>query len=115
MKTFYISHGSNILIDKETNECNRVTSERQAIDSIYLVNEPMHIVYGYGDERKEVDADANDIIITFYTDEFKTRMVVVKNDEWVENIKVYNQKRQEEKERWAESQNCKCDCESISR
>ena len=48
MKTFYISRGSNILVDAETNKCDRVPSDRQSIESIYLVKEPMHVVYGYG-------------------------------------------------------------------
>jgi ArsR family metal-binding transcriptional regulator len=113
MKTFYISHGSNILIDPETKQCDRVSSERQAIDSIYLAKEPMHVVYGYGEQHRELDVDAGDIIITFYSEDFNTRMLVVNSKEWAENIENYNKKMQEEKERWAQKdQNKKCtDCE----
>jgi len=42
-------------------------------------------------------------------------MIVVKNDQWAENLIEYKKKEQEEKERWAEAKscdacpNCKCD------
>jgi len=111
MKTFYISRGSNILVDPETNTCDRISSDRQSIESIYLVKEPMHVVYGYGEQHKEVDVDTDDIIVTFYSEDYNTRMVVVHNDEWADNIKTYNRKRQEEKERWAQEKQCQeCEC-----
>lgn len=61
-------------------------TEREAIARIYLAKEPMHIVYQAGSYKREMDVDTDDIIVTFYTDEFKNRIIKVKSDEWVENL-----------------------------
>ena len=114
MKTLYITRGNNIVVDNETKDCDRLHSARQAIDYIYFAKEPMHIVYGYEGEKYEIDCDANDIVICFYEDSFKHKLVVVKNDQWVENLLAYEKKEQEDKLRWAEAKNCN-ECESISK
>lgn len=54
----------------------------------------MHIVYGVGEYKREFDVDTNDIIITFYPKEFKYQAIVVKNNEWVENIFEYEKAEQ---------------------
>jgi hypothetical protein len=76
----------------------------------------MHVVYGCGEKHHEADVEPNDIVITFYVDDFDTRMIVVKNEDWANNLATYEKKLQEEKERWAAERknldiNC-CDCES---
>jgi hypothetical protein len=101
MKTLYISNGSNILIDTEENTANTVDSQREAIQRIYLAEEPMHVVYGSGEYKREVDVKKDDIIVTFYTDDFENRIVVVKNKDWANNLKKYNKRQQEIKEQWA--------------
>lgn len=112
MKTFYLTYGSNnIIIDPETNSADRLECARTGINNVYLVKEPMHVVYGYKDEQKEFDVDADDIIVTFYSEDFTTHAIVVKNEEWVNNIKAYNKARQEEKERWAETKGTTPTCD----
>lgn len=101
MKTLYISRGSNIIIDTENNTANRTEACRQGIDNLFLAEEPMHVVYGYGEFQKECDVEKGDIIVTFYNDSFKNRMIIVKNEEWVENLVEAKKAEQEEKERWA--------------
>ena len=113
MKTLYISAGSNILVDIENNTCGKLNRRIQGIDDIFLAKEPMHVVYEYNDKHHEADVIPNDIIITFYNDKFEKRMVVVKNEDWVNNLTAYEKMEQEEKERWANSKCCDCDtCES---
>jgi len=112
MKTLYVTKGNNILIDNETGKCSKMTEERQGIDAIYIAKEPMHVVYGYNDENENVDVEAGDIILKFYVEDFKKKIVVVKNQDWVSNIEEYNKKMQEQKERWASSKN---ESEAISR
>lgn len=105
MKTLYLTRGgSNVLVDLENNTANRISTRRGAIDSIYLAEEPMHIVYGSGEYKKELDAEKNDIIVTFYHDTFKNQIIVIKNEDWFDNLVEYEKKQQEEKERWAASQ-----------
>ena len=113
MKTLYITQGSNIVIDESTNSCSSLNTERQSINSIYLVKEPMHVVYGYGDDNEKLSVSKDDIIITFYNNDFKKKIVVVHSPEWADVLKDYNKKIQEEKERWAESE--RTACESIHR
>lgn len=105
MKTLYISR-RNILIDSENNSCDSIPSSRAGIEDIYLAKEPMRVVYGLGNCHKEADVEAGDIIVTFYVDDFKTKMIVVKNEEWADIILDYEKKQQEEKERWAAKNQC---------
>lgn len=49
MKTLYITRGNNIVVDKESNTANKLKTCRQSIDDIFLVKEPMHVVYGSGE------------------------------------------------------------------
>ena len=101
MKTLYISNCSNILIDTEENTANTIDTQREAIQRIYLAEEPMHVVYGSGEYKREVDVKKDDLIITFYTDDFENRMIVVKSKDWANNLKKYNKRQQELKEEWA--------------
>lgn len=114
MKTLYITRGNNIVVDNETNTANRLNEDRSAINAIYLVKEPMHVVYGFGENHTEQDVEEGDIIVVFYDNTFKNQLVVVKNNErWVENIKEYNKEMQAEKERWAKSHAGECeDCDN---
>lgn len=106
MNTLYVTRGSNILVNTEDNTADRLPTARQGIDYIYYIEEPTHIVYGCGETHCEADAEAGDIAVVFYTDVFKNPLIVVKNEQWAENIIAYRKKEQEEKERWAQS---KCD------
>lgn len=110
MKTLYLTRGSNIVVDTENNTANRLSSERQGIDYIYLADEPMHVVFGFEDEHEEVDVEKGDIIVTFYSDVFKKQMIVVKNEDWLNNLTEYRKQEQEEKERWAKSKKICEDC-----
>ena len=111
MKTMFIREGVNMTVDTETNEIGYISSAREAIQRIYVVPEPMHVVYQSGQHKEEADVEKNDIIVTFYTDEFDKRMIVVKSDEWTKNIEAY-EKRIEK----AKTTDYKCDkaCEDCS-
>lgn len=112
MKTLYLTSGGSICIDPEENYVDRVQSEREGINRIYLAKEPMHVVYGEGEYKKELDVKKDDIIITFYSDDWKEKIVVAKSKDWANNIKKYNEEEQRRREEWAAKQaECKCpDC-----
>lgn len=122
MKTLYLTKGgSNILIDPENKKANKISYQRQSIDSIFVVKEPMHVIYGCGEYEKEVDVEEGDIIVTFYHKVFKNQMVVVNSKDWSENLIEYERKEQEEKELWAlkqatqyepEATDCNTHCEN---
>ena len=53
MKTLYITRGNNIVVDTENNTVDRISCDRTAIDDLYRVKEPMHVVYQRGEYKRE--------------------------------------------------------------
>lgn len=113
MKTMYIREGVNMTVDTDTQEIGSIPSAREAIQRIYVAPEPMHVFYQSGKYKHEADVDKNDIIVTFYTDEFDKRMIVLKSEEWVNLIDTYERKQNEVRDKLCEQTaaniNCKCD------
>lgn len=101
MKTLYITNGGNICIDPEEDFVDRMQTEREGISRIFLAKEPMHVVYGEGEYRRELDVKKDDIIITFYSSDWKERIVVAKSKDWVNNLKEWNKEEQRRNEEWA--------------
>lgn len=121
MKTWYITRGNNIFVNTEDNTAIRYNASRSAIDDVFLMKEDTHIVYSYNGYKKELDAKAGDIVVTFYAQEFPTPIVIVNNEDWKNNITAYDELMQKQKEEWAakksadiNTQEC-TDCESISK
>ena len=107
MKTMFIKEGVNMTVDFDTNEIGSIPSAREAIQRIYVAPEPMHVVYQSGKYKEEADVEKNDIIVTFYTDEFDKRMIVLKSEEWVEIIDAYENKMKLAREKYeAEKNQC---------
>lgn len=103
MKTLYLTETGRIIIDPEKSEALPMECDREAIRNVYLINEPMHVVYSSGEKKKELDVNENDIIIEFYERDFPNPLVVANSSEWVDNIKAYRTKQQKIKEEWAKS------------
>ena len=101
MKTLYITNGGNVCIDPEEDFVDRMPSEREGISRIFLAREPMRVVYAEGEYRRELDVKKDDIIITFYSNDWKERIVVAKSKDWVKNLKKWNEEEQRRKEEWA--------------
>ena len=108
MKTLFIREGMNMTVDPETNEIGSVSSAREAIQRIYVAPEPMHVIYQSGQRREEADVEKNDVIVTFYTDEFDKRMIVVKSEEWTKNIEGYEKRMEDARAKCEECNGC-CD------
>ena len=119
MKTMFIKEGVNMTVDLDTNEISSIPSAREAIQRIYVAPEPMHVIYQSGKHREEADVEKDDVIVTFYTDEFDKRMIVVKSEEWTKNLESYEKRMEESRRKNAEAMgknlndclNC-CDCET---
>jgi septation ring formation regulator EzrA len=104
MKVLYLADGTNIVLDKETEEVSRLDSEREAIQRIYMIPEDMHVIsQSYDGSRQEFDAKKDDIVITFYDKYFKNKTVVVNSADWAENLTLYKQEQQDQKESWAKA------------
>lgn len=123
MKTLYITRGNNIVVDTENNTVDRLTCARTAIDDLFRVKEPMHVVYQRGEYKREMDVEPGDLIITFYDNEFLHQVIVVKNSDWAETLDAYEKAEQKRKEDWAAKElhklaescgDCGCCCDSQS-
>lgn len=103
MKTLYLTSNTNIIIDAENNNVDKIDSERQSISRIYMANEPMHVVFGEGEFKKEFDVKKDDIVITFYScgENWPNHVVVAKSKDWIANFKAYRKAEQKAKEEWA--------------
>lgn len=106
MKTMYIREGVNMTVDTDTNEIDSIPSAREAIQRIYVAPEKMHVMYQSGKYKQEADVEKNDIIVTFYTDEFDKRMIVLKSEEWVEIIDAYENKMKLARDKWEAEKAC---------
>lgn len=118
MKTLYFTHGrNNIWCDKETDEAGRLENlSTYHIDGYYLIEEPMHIVYQYGDIREELDVKKGDILVKWdLGKDVKNHLTVVKSKGMLENFKHFIAEEQRRNEEWAKQQkgddsceNCEC-------
>lgn len=106
MKTLYLTSNSNIIVNTEDNSVDKIDSERESISRIYMASEPMHVVFGEGEFKKEFDVKKDDIIITFYScgTDWPHRVVVAKSKDWIANFKAYHKAEQKAKEEWAKKQ-----------
>lgn len=119
MKTLYLTASStNIAVDTENNEVTRLDSvDRYDIRQVFYMEEPMHVVYEYGEKHEEIDAKKGDLVFVFYDNKFAKHILTsVKCKAWVDNIKNKQKMEQKAKEEWAakhaagEPSDPCCDC-----
>lgn len=103
MKTMYVSDNTNIVVDFDTQVASHLDSKREGISRIYLIPEDMKIIVKTGDKSVELNAEKDDLLITFYDNTFSSPAVLVKSTEWINNIKEYDAEIQAQKEKWAAS------------
>lgn len=104
MKTLYMTNSSeNLAIDTENNTvCSIPNESRYDIRSIYLIDEPMHIVYSSSNRNEEYDVKKGDIVIRVYEKPyFDKTIIVVKSKDWVKYITNQRAAEQKQKEEWA--------------
>ena len=107
MKTLYLTQSSaNIFVDPEENTVGSLnTEDRYDIRAIYHMEEPMHVVYEYGERHEEIDAKKGDIVFVFYDNKFAKHILTsVKCKVWIDNIKNRRKMEQKAKEEWAAKQ-----------
>ena len=122
MKDLIITGGGAIKFDPETRIAKAIGSSIQSIRSVYLIDEPTHVVYEDNNLKQEIYADPDDIILVFYRDDFPNHIAVAKAAQWADNIKAYNEAEQKRLEEWAKKKSeqqtdcekCCEDCESCS-
>lgn len=90
-KKIYLVERSAFDVDFDKHEIKYLPSDREAIQSIRLLNEDCVVTDG----EVEYEANKGDILIIFYTTEFKHRFVIAKSEEWAENIIKYRKTLEE--------------------
>lgn len=115
MKKSIILPSGAFKFDTETQETALIESQREAISRIYRIEEDCIVSIRFKNYSKDIEAEAGDLVITFYDDDYPNKAVVIKNKDWVENLDTYNKIMQERKEKWAKDNSAKSeDTERIS-
>lgn len=91
--------------DEENEEFNvtSLKSKPTGIDTIYVAPENSDLEYTDPKDGKVITKSVkkNDIIITFYRDDFDTPFVVIKSKDWLKAFDNYDEAEQKRKEKWA--------------
>ena len=116
MKTLLVSTDGTVVFNEDEKKLEHIYSTPDRISRMYIAKEPMEVLYNDDgvEVRKPVEKD--DIVILFYnTTTYKYPVVVAKCPEWAENVRLYNEREQEEKIKWAEAQSnvANTPCENI--
>lgn len=94
------------MLDPTSGDVKRIESERNGVDNIFIV--PENCIVRIDDIV--LDAEAGDLVITFYESKFPNKAIVVKSDMWKQNLKAYQDYIQKQKEEWAKSKDNSCVC-----
>ena len=98
MKTILIAPNQSwVQFDPDTMEIEPVSSDRESISRIHMVNEDCKVKC----DGEILEAKAGDILVMFYEHRFKHRVVLVKSEDWAENLRLYREQEQKEKEEYA--------------
>lgn len=100
MKKLFFTTRGPIELD-ENNEPHEAKYSRDGVANVFLIAEPTHAVYDKGGKRIELDAEPGDILLHFYESVFDHPILVVKSQEWKENIEKYDELQQKAAEKWA--------------
>lgn len=114
MKKLIFTNNGHVGFDPETEEVFSLESDREGISRIFLMKEPMDIMYRRKDKAYNVSAEKDDVVVVFYEDTFEYPVVIAKSKEWAKNLKKYNERLQKQKEEWAKKKEAEaCDADSI--
>lgn len=117
MKTLYLTQSSdNIVVDPEIDFVGKLqTEDRYAIRSVYYIEEPMRVVYQYGEDKEEINAKKGDILILFYNNRYNKYVLdTIHTKQWAANIKNRRKIEQKEKEEWAAKNLAEAVCDPVS-
>lgn len=108
MNTMFFTTEGSVMLDENNNPIS-FSSDRESISRIYKLDQDCRIVYMKDDTRIELEGKAGQILVMFYANEFKNRVVLVDSKEWCENIDGERERVQKQKEEWAKK-HAETDC-----
>ena len=104
MKKLYINSSGSVIFDPETDKVSAARNRYTNIRTMYYIEEECDVVAQSGEQKFEAHAVPGDILIHFYKDDKPNRFIIVKNDEWKQNIEADIAREQKDKEEWAAKQ-----------
>lgn len=120
MKKIYIVDSARPILVDENDDIQNLASDREAINRISLLDDDCEIVSREYDENgnaitRRLTGKKGQIMVAFYENAFKHKVILVDNEDWVENITEYNKKQEEIRSRSnGISGECDCTCEAKS-
>ena len=105
-----------IIVDTDTCDIKAIPRHCRGIDEVYIVPEDSTVVWEdplSNENPTKIDVKKDDILVTFYEQRLGKSFVVIHSDEWLNMLNNYNNRIQEEKEKYALKNSCDEDCESI--
>lgn len=85
--------GSLFKFDTETEQIETIPTQREAIRSISLIKEPGVLV----NKDTETPVNNGDLVIRFYEQYFNKSAIIVKSEDWKNNLDAYNKKMEEDR------------------
>ena len=102
MKQIYIGNDGIAGFDTDKQEMYALNRVPDRITNVLVINEPTKVVVqNFDDTQYTLDADKGDLVVTFYTNDYEKRAVLVKCEDWYNNIVKYNELEARRKEEWA--------------
>lgn len=96
-----------IVVDTDTAEVKAINRSARGIDDVYVIPEDAHIEWEskfFPDKTIEIDANKNDILVTFYDKDLGADFVIIKSEDWLKYLNNAASIDQKRKEEWAAKQ-----------
>lgn len=107
MKTVIVSNSMAVKFDPEAMTVVKLQNDRDFIRNVFLIDEECDITFPSNNDAPNdqvvMHAKPNDILISFWKEDLPHPCILIKSDEWRENLLGYRKQLQEEKERWAQA------------
>jgi hypothetical protein len=116
MNKWYLTAGSNLMLNQETDRCYNVTDCYTNINCCYIAPEDCTLYFNNSvtDGPVQYEVKKGQVVLTFYKDTLPHQIVILDSDKFKENLQFYMDEMQKEKERWA-ADKTKCASENTSK
>ena len=105
MKTLYLTEsGANILLDKDTDFVDTLSAlNTYDIRNVFYAEEPLHVVYTFGEYKQELDVKKGEFVLAFYkADAYGCPILcTAKSAGWAKQVAAKKKAQQKAEEEWA--------------
>lgn len=120
MKQIFISDSGIAGFDPEINEMFNVNRQPDRINNLLVIEEPTKvIVRNYDGNQYTFNAEKGDLVVTFYASDYDKRAVLIKSEDWYNNIIKLAELEVKRAQEWAAKRAAEpvpeCEAESCAR